>query len=229
MKLSPAAQQDLLELATLVLVEPESLPKTPEELEVERLTKEYQRANDAAASLALSISDMEAEVRRIQRDTAKLQRREADAKGALGATTDPERRRELQHELAAAVRRIDDLRGELKETHDELHALRAHHERYGAELDSIQRSLAAAQRAIVPRDTASRGERIDELRAVIDTEALAEYDEQFEIDGVGAAKFIGRSCGGCHLILPPATLSAITNAPAESVPRCPDCGVYLIR
>lgn len=229
MKLTPEQQRELLELATLVMVEPSATPKTPEEQEVERLTAEVSRVRSAAASLGLSITEMEADVRRIQLDMSKLQRRETAAKQSLGAVTDTERRRDLQHDLAATVRRLDDLRGELKETHDELHALRAHHDRYGAELDSLERSLAAAERAVVPRNDTDRLERLNELRVSIDDDALAAYDEQFEIDGIGAAKFSGRSCGGCHLILPPTVLTAIRNAAANEVPRCPDCGVYLVR
>lgn len=229
MKLAPEMQRDLLELATLTLVNPAAVPLSPEQQEVERLTAEIARTRSADASLTLSISDLEADVRRIQLDMSKLQRRQAAAKGGLGATTDVERRRDLQHELAAATRRIDDLRGELKEAHDELHALRAHHERYGAEVDALEAKLAAAQRAVVVTDDSVRLERIAELRTLLDAATLEAYEEQFDVDGIGVAQFSGRSCGGCHLMLPQAVVSRIRNAPADQVPRCPDCGVYLVR
>lgn len=108
MKLAPEKQRELLELATLSAVNPAAIPASAEQREVDQLTAEMTRIQAADASITLSISDMEAEVRRIQLDMSKLQRRESAAKGALGAVTDVEKRRDLRHELAAAVRRLDD-------------------------------------------------------------------------------------------------------------------------
>ncbi|GAA4786706.1 hypothetical protein FRX94_03125 [Corynebacterium canis] len=229
MKLAPEKQRDLLELATLSVVNPAAIPASAEQREVDQLTAEMTRIQAADASITLSISDMEAEVRRIQLDMSKLQRRESAAKGALGAVTDVEKRRDLRHELAAAVRRLDDLRGELKETHDELHALRASHDRFCADLEAVRAKLEAAQRAVVPADDSQRIARIDELKLRLDAAVLEAYAEQCDVDGIGVAKFSGRACGGCHIILPPAVVSRIRNAPEDELPQCPDCGVYLVR
>ena len=164
------------------------------------------------------------DIRRIEADMSKLRQREKANKAGLGAAVDVEQRRDLQHDLSTTYRRLDDLRGELKECHDELHALRATAERHKARVAELSDAL---DRITVPTDNCA--ERISELRALFDAATLADYDDQVEVYGVGAAAFNGRTCGGCFIVLPPTSVSQIRNAPADDVPRCPDCGTYLVR
>ena len=209
-----------------------------EDRELQKLQDELRNRRRAANATKLSITEVEADIRRLQVDTNKLQHRQRDARKGLGAATDVEMRRDLQHDLASATRRVDDLRGEIKEAHDELHALRANHERQGADIDAMQERVDAALRA---RDAAHEAQdarvseaasRREELRAQLAakaSEALEAYDEQREISGVGAARLTGRVCGGCHLVLPPAFLTKVRNAPETAVFPCPECGALLLR
>lgn len=234
MKIAQNEQKLLLELANLERTLDAGLHKSlPEDGEVIRLQTERDRVASLAASSKLNVADVELEIKRIQSDIAKLNRRLAANKDGLGAATDVEQRKDLSHDLATTSRRISDLQQELKEAHDEVHALRMNVERHGADLDEAERKLAAAQRAAEAAQSAEesddRAGRAEALRGQLNVRILEAYDEQRGIFGVGAAEFSGRTCGGCHLVLPPAALSEIRNTPADEMPRCPDCGTYLVR
>ena len=221
MKLASELQRSLLELATLERAGDSSVV-SEEQQKRDRLTKELADARSVLGTSQVNISDIEVDIRRIEADMSK--QREKANKAGLGAAVDVEQRRDLQHDLSTTYRRLDDLRGELKECHDELHALRATAERHKARVAELSDAL---DRITVPTD--NRAERISELRALFDAVTLADYDDQVEVYGVGAAAFNGRTCGGCFIVLPPMSVSQIRNAPADDVPRCPDCATYLVR
>jgi predicted nucleic acid-binding Zn-ribbon protein len=50
-----------------------------------------------------------------------------------------------------------------------------------------------------------------------------------QLDGVGAARLVGPSCMGCHLMLPATELDRIRRAPADAVFFCDQCGRILVR
>ena len=216
MKLASELQRSLLELATLERAGDSSVV-SEEQQKRDRLTKELADARSVLGTSQVNISDIEVDIRRIEADMSKLRQREKANKAGLGAAVDVEQRRDLQHDLSTTYRRLDDLR-------DELHALRATAERHKARVAELSDAL---DRITVPTD--NRAERISELRALFDAATLADYDDQVEVYGVGAAAFNGRTCGGCFIVLPPMSVSQIRNAPADDVPRCPDCGTYLVR
>ena len=91
---------------------------TPEDLEVEKLGEQLAEEREAHSRAVLAASDIDLEIRRIQQDLVKLQRREQADRKELGAATDRETRKDLEHDLASAARRSNDLTGELKENHD---------------------------------------------------------------------------------------------------------------
>ena len=212
MKLAFELQRSLLELATLERAG-DSPVVSEEQQKRDRLTKELADARSVLGTSQVNISDIEVDIRRIEADMSKLRQREKANKAGLGAAVDVEQRRDLQHDLSTTYRRLDDL-----------HALRATAERHKARVAELSDAL---DRITVPTD--NRAERISELRALFDAATLADYDDQVDVYGVGAAAFNGRACGGCFIVLPPTSVSQIRNAPADDVPRCPDCGTYLVR
>ncbi|WPF65510.1 MULTISPECIES: zinc ribbon domain-containing protein [unclassified Corynebacterium] len=236
MKLSNSEQRDLLELSTLLRsasVVGTRPQRSAEEEEVERLRAERQRLSTAAASARMAVEDMEAEILRIQEDERKLRKREREDKRELGATEDEERRRDLKHDLYSAKSRIADLMSELQEAHNEVHALRGNRDLHEDKLKDLAGRLEAAERAAAehgaqaPQDDSEA--RIREIEAALGEDAVAEFQRQREENGVGAAAFNGRSCGGCFIVLPAADRSEIARTPADEVPQCPNCGSYLIR
>lgn len=235
MKLSQDLQSILLELATLERSQAHGgAPTIPEQEEYEKAQAAHTRLIDASGSAQLAVDDMEMEILRIQADERKLRQRERDDKAQLGAATDPETRKDLEHDLYAAKSRIADLMSELQEAHNEIHALRANLDVHGAKVSDSERKLEVLKRAAEAAQEAAANRpdpqvRIGELREQLPADVLEEYETVREENGVGAAAFTGRACGGCFIVLPPAEQNAVRNAAADEVPQCSDCGSYLVR
>lgn len=235
MKLPQDLQNILLELATLERSQAHGgTPTIPEQEEYEKAQAAHARLVDASGSAQLAVDDMEMEILRIQADERKLRQRERDDKAQLGAATDPETRKDLEHDLYAAKSRIADLMSELQEAHNEIHALRANLDVHGAKVSDSERKLEVLKRAAEAAQEAAANRpdpqvRIGELREQLPADVLAEYETVREENGVGAAAFTGRACGGCFIVLPPAEQNAVRNAAADELPQCSDCGSYLVR
>ena len=235
MKLPQDLQNILLELATLERSQAHGgTPTIPEQEEYEKAQAAHARLIDASGSAQLAGAAMEMEILRIQADERKLRQRERDDKAQLGAATDPETRKDLEHDLYAAKSRIADLMSELQEAHNEIHALRANLDVHGAKVSDSERKLEVLKRAAEAAQEAAANRpdpqvRIGELREQLPADVLEEYETVREENGVGAAAFTGRACGGCFIVLPPAEQNAVRNAAADELPQCSDCGSYLVR
>lgn len=237
MKLAKELQQVLLELANLERTRAFGAvsAQTPEADELAKLEANHKRLLDAAGSAQMAVDDIENEILRIQADEMKLRRRERDDRQQLTAETDPEKRKDLQHDLSATQLRLGDITAEIQEAHNEVHALRQNVEVHGARIDESSRKIELARRAAEAANEAAANQpdpaiQVGALRDQLPIDVVAEFDRQRVENGVGAATFIqGKTCGGCHIVLPPADRSAIVNAPADEVPQCSDCGSYLIR
>ncbi|TVU55824.1 hypothetical protein FQK23_12075 [Corynebacterium aurimucosum] len=235
MKLPQDLQNILLELATLERSQAHGgTPTIPEQEEYEKAQAAHARLVDAFGSAQLAVDDMEMEILRIQADERKLRQRERDDKAQLGAATDPETRKDLEHDLYAAKSRIADLMSELQEAHNEIHALRANLDVHGAKVSDSERKLEVLKRAAEAAQEAAANRpdpqvRIGQLREQLPADVLEEYETVREENGVGAAAFTGRACGGCFIVLPPAEQNAVRNAAADELPQCSDCGSYLVR
>lgn len=236
MKLEPNYQDVLLEVATKTRALSAGGPRetvTDEQHELEKLEKQLERARTASASAQLAVDDMELEILRIQEDERKLKARERDAKAALGAETDVERRRDFESDRYAAKSRIADLMYELKEAHNEIAALRNNRDVNAARVDDLAAKVEVARRAAeaaneaAPQETPE--ERIAQLRDALPADALAAFDDRREENEVGAAAFNGRTCGGCFMILPSSDVSRINLTPDNELPECPNCASFLIR
>lgn len=193
-----------------------------EEQELSMLIDARDRLQLASSSAQLAVDDMELEIRRIQEDSRKLERRKKDDVAQLGAETDNERRKDLQHDLSATEARLTDLRYELKEAHNEIAALRNNRDVHGAQLDEANRKVEAAKRTV---DALPEPEPVDteSLREKLPEDVLGVYDR------VGAAKFNGRTCNSCFIQLPPSERSEVMAAAADELPTCPNCGTLLVR
>lgn len=198
-------------------------PKSrPEELELQKLIDERDRAVSALSSAQLAVDDLELEILRIQEDERKLKRRELDDKKQLGAETDPVRRKDLEHDRYAAKSRIADLLSELKEAHGEVKALRNNRDVHAARVDEADRKVEAARRAVEALP-AEEGTDTDALRAQLPSDVIEVYEE------IGVARFNGRTCNGCFIQLPASERAEVVSAAEDEVPPCPNCGTLLVR
>ncbi|MHB8467227.1 MAG: zinc ribbon domain-containing protein [Acidimicrobiales bacterium] len=80
-----------------------------------------------------------------------------------------------------------------------------------SELDVVLRDRSAAA-AAVPSDLLATYERLRQ-----------------RLGGVGAARLVGSSCGGCHLTLSASEVDRIRHLPADAIATCEQCGRILIR
>lgn len=236
MKLDQSQQKTLLELATAerFLMAGGGNKISPEQEALDKALAEQIRLRDAASAAQMVVDDMENEILRIQSDERKLRRRKKDSQDSLGAETDEERRRDLNHDLYTAKSRIADLMSELQEAHNEIHALRNNRDLSQSRVQDAQRQVEEARKALdaaaaTAAEVEDPREKIARLKEQLPTAALAEYEAQREENGVGAAQYNGRSCGGCAMVLPAGLLSEIRTAPANELPQCPECGSYLVR
>lgn len=236
MKLDQQQQKTLLELANAerALAAGAQSKLSPEQETVDKAQADLIRLRDAAAAAQMVVDDMENEILRIQSDERKLRRRKKDSQDSLGAETDEDRRRDLQHDLYTAKSRIADLMSELQEAHNEIHALRNNRDLAQSRVQDAERAVAQAREALEKAKGLTAAEedprdRIARLTAQLPAEVITDYQAQRMENGVGAAQFNGRSCGGCAMVLPAGMISEVRNAPANELPQCPECGSYLIR
>ncbi|MBX7557719.1 hypothetical protein K1Y78_60120, partial [Streptomyces sp. tea 10] len=76
--------------------------------------------------------------------------------------------------------------------------------------------------------TAERSTRVSEFT---DPALLNRYDGLRTARGGGriaVARFENGTCGACGTRLSPADAAALTNAPAQTVPQCPECSALLL-
>ncbi|MDY6049498.1 MAG: hypothetical protein SPI77_02860 [Corynebacterium sp.] len=179
-------------------------------------------ARDRLTAAQLDLADRELSVSRIEQDIAKLSRRKAADRKQLGAATAIDTRRDLTHDLASAERRSAELEAE---HHTLTEAVAAARETVAA----CENELRAAETAPTRPETDPAEDHATPLRAHLPETVLAAYDRQREESGAGAARFTGRSCENCSIMLTAGDIAAITAAPADELPHCPECGTYLVR
>src|SRR5205807_2234535 len=146
------------------------------------------------------------ELQAMQADVQSLKRHKSDLEDqVLAAMQDAD-------PLDAELRGVDARRAELEEEAAGLRAALAEAtEAIDAELAGELDARAIAAKA-VPPDLLDQYER---LRA--------------RLGGIGAARLVGNSCGGCHLTLPATELDRIRHLPPDAVALCDQCGRILVR
>jgi predicted nucleic acid-binding Zn-ribbon protein len=98
-----------------------------------------------------------------------------------------------------------------------------------AERDAAAERLASAEAAVDAESAVLAEQRVDALASV-----PADLQRTYEglrarLNGVGAARLVGSSCGGCHLALPATEIDRIRRAPPDALVFCDQCGRILVR
>lgn len=107
-------------------------------------------------------------------------------------------------------------------------ALVAERSAHDADAERLRALIAEAEVAIDAELAVERAAR-DEAAAAVPTDLLATYDRlRAKLGGVGAARLVGSSCGGCHLTLPATELDRIKRASADALVFCDQCGRILV-
>ncbi|HET9142544.1 zinc ribbon domain-containing protein [Actinophytocola sp.] len=239
MKADPAVQRRLLELADVdaELARVEHRRRTlPELTEIAAAESAVRTRRDAQVAIQTTLTDLDREVKRQEREIDAVRAREDRDRGLLtGGTVSAKQLTDLEHELATLQRRQSALEDDLLELMERREAVELDGQHAGVELAKAEETLADAQRrrdaaladleTIDARRTAERATLLPQLPEPL----LALYNRVRATKGIGAALLRARRCGACRLELDRSLLSRISGAPADEVLTCDECGAILVR
>lgn len=240
MNADPAAQRRLLDLAEVdaELARVAHRRRTlPELAEVEQAERDLQSGRDEVVTTETTLGDLDRDVRRLESEIDQVRAREERDRGLLnsGKISSGKQLEDLQHELATLKRRQSTLEDELLELMEQREATGADLDRSRAALTETEQRLAEAARRrdeeLTDLDT-TEARRVGERSGLVPElpqELLALYERIREHRGTGAALLRQRRCGACRLELDRTTIAQLRDAPPESVRRCEECGVVLVR
>ena len=209
----------------------------PQHREVAALEDEARTLDTQLVNSRTALSDVQREVEKSEADVQLVRDRAARDRTRLDSGTGTAKDLQaLQHELTSLSRRQAELEDIELEIMERAEALGEH----VTVLERDQEVLAARLAAAVAARDAAMGEYATERDAVAGRRAatvtavgedLAALYERIRSGhaGIGAAELRQRRCGGCHIELNQVDMNRITQAPADEVLRCEECGRILVR
>jgi predicted nucleic acid-binding Zn-ribbon protein len=238
-KADPALQRRLLELADAdaELSRIEHRRRTlPELAEIAAAEQSLRAKQDAQVAVQTTLTDLDREVKRQERDIDAVRAREDRDRGLLtDGTVSAKQLTDLEHELSTLERRQTTLEDDLLELMERREAVELDGQHAGIELSKAEEALADAGRrrdeALADLETAQarRDAERTKLLPQIPEPLFRLYDRVRTIKGIGAALLRARRCGACRLELDRSAISRIAAAPADDVVTCDECGAILVR
>ncbi|NIJ13897.1 hypothetical protein FHU38_004241 [Saccharomonospora amisosensis] len=239
MKADPSVQRQLLDLAKVdaELSRIAHRRRTlPELAEIEEIEKRLRDRRDALVGVRTSVSDLERDVARQEREVESVRARaERDRSMLASGSVAAKQLTDLEHELDSLARRQSALEDDLLETMERKEALELDAQRTSAEVDKAEQELRAASgrrdEALADLDTTQARREEDRERLVprMPDNLLALYERVRQHKGIGAALLRARRCGACQLELDRAAIAEIKAAPEDEVVQCENCGAILVR
>jgi predicted nucleic acid-binding Zn-ribbon protein len=206
---------------------------------------------DQIAALESTVTRVEAELATLRRDLAAVageERRfedearsaaqhaaDLDAKLYSGVITAPKELQALQADVEQVRRRqstVEDHQLAAMERREPLEAQVAERDATLAttsvQLVAVRDALAVAEAAIDAEAAIELAGR-QALAAALDPALLADYERcRVNTKGAGAARLVGTTCQGCHLVIPSTEVAEIRKAPAGTISHCDNCGCILV-
>jgi predicted nucleic acid-binding Zn-ribbon protein len=238
-KADPAVQRRLLQLAEVdaELARVEHRRRSlPELAEIAATELAVRAKRDAQVRIQTSLTDLDREVKRQEKEIDAVRAREDRDRGLLsGGTVSAKQLTDLEHELATLQRRQSTLEDDLLELMERREAVELDGQHATVELAKAEAALADAGRrrdeALADLDTtqARRDAERTTLIPQLPEALLKMYDRVRAAKGIGAALLRARRCGACRLELDRSAISRISGAPADEVVTCDECGAILVR
>jgi predicted nucleic acid-binding Zn-ribbon protein len=182
--------------------------------------------------------DLSRDQQRLEDEITTLNDKAAQHDKALysGSITNPRELQAMQDEIAALKRRIGQLEDQELELMEQIEPLDADLSRLAQEREAADAS-ATALRAGIAEDEVAIDAELDRLRAAratesaaIEAELLSEYETlRSQNGGIGIARLVGGSCGGCHLGLSAVEVDRLKKLPPDAPAHCEECGRLLAR
>jgi uncharacterized protein len=153
-----------------------------------------------------------------------------------GTIGNPRELQSLQDEIASLKRRISQLEDQELEVMEQIEPVDADIARLASERAASDDAAAALRASIVEDEVRIDGE-LEQLRAAraaevadIEPELLEEYETlRAQNGGIGIARLVGGSCGGCHLGLSAVEVDRLKKLPPDAPAHCEECGRLLAR
>lgn len=240
MNADPAAQQNLLAVADLdaELARTAHRRETlPELAEITEAGIALQEGRDAMVMAETAASDLDRSIRKLEAEIEQVRARENRDRSLLasGSISSGKQLEDLEHELATLERRQSSLEDDQLELMEQREAV-------DVDLEKAKQAVADAEArvadATVRRDAAvaeldasqtkAAGER-ESLTGGLPADLLALYERIRSQKGTGAALLRQRRCGSCRLELDRTAIAAIKDSAPDSIQRCEECGVILVR
>jgi len=182
-------------------------------------------------AVAARQSQLESEVGTLEARIKEIERRLYS--GTVSAS------RELQAmsaEVASLKRRRSSVEDEVLVAMEEGEPLSRQLETLDAERDQLDAESEGLRAVLVEAEVTIDAEITTEstARAAAADAAPQELIRTYEglrarLDGIGAARLVGSSCSGCHLVLPSAELARVKKEPPDALVFCDQCGRILVR
>ena len=209
----------------------------PQHREVTALEDEARTLDTQLVNSRTALSDVQRDVDKSEADVQLVRDRAARDRARLDAGTGTAKDLQaLQHELTSLSRRQSELEDIELEIMERAEALAEH----VTVLERDQRDLATRLAAVVEARDHAMGDYAGERDPVagrraatvesVGEDLVALYERiRSGNGGIGASELSQRRCGGCHMELNQVDMNRITQAPADEVLRCEECGRILVR
>ena len=209
----------------------------PQHREVTALEDEARTLDTQLVNSRTALSDVQREVDKSEADVQLVRDRAARDRARLDAGTGTAKDLQaLQHELTSLSRRQSELEDIELGIMERAEALAEH----VTVLERDQRDLATRLAAVVEARDRALGDYAGERDSVagrraatvesVGEDLVALYERiRSGNGGIGASELSQRRCGGCHMELNQVDMNRITQAPADEVLRCEECGRILVR
>jgi predicted nucleic acid-binding Zn-ribbon protein len=208
----------------------------PELTEITEAEKKLRALRDVLVAAQTSVSDLDREIARQEREIESVRAREDRDRNLLtSGAVSAKQMTDVEHELQTLQRRQSALEDDLLELMERREALDLDGKRTGAEVDRAELALAdAVQRrdeAFLDLDTTTARRDGDRAGLVprLPADLLALYERVRAQRGIGAALLRARRCGACQLDIDRNAMAEIKSAPEDAVIQCENCGAILVR
>ncbi len=132
------------------------------------------------------------------------------------------RRSSVEDEVLAAMEEGEPLSRQVE-------ALEAERDELDSESQAMRAVLAEAEVAI-DAEIATESTARTGAAGAVPPELMRTYEGlRARLDGIGAARLVGSSCSGCHLVLPSAEVARVKKEPPDALVFCDQCGRILVR
>ncbi len=212
-----------------------NLPARRQLVDLEGQLADLERALD---QLAGSRNAVTARLRVAEDELTKVEGREAGEKRRLygGTVTVSRELQALTLEVESLGRRRSALEDDVIALMTDLEPIDAAEQelvadraRLDAECGQIRAELAETESALAGELANLRAER-NTSAAGADAALMATYEKvRASHGGVGVARLISNTCGGCHLSLPAIEVGRLRRLPPHEVAYCDHCGRLLVR